>query len=47
MASLAIGGLGALAGGLLNYAGQAQANKANIGMAREQMAFQEIGRAHV
>lgn len=33
--------LGGLAGGLLGYAGQRKANKANVAMAREQMRFQE------
>ena len=33
--------LAGLAGGVLGYAGQRQANKTNIKLAREQMAFQE------
>ena len=36
-----IGGAGDLVGGYLGYQGQKKANKANIEMAREQMAFQE------
>ena len=44
--------LAAGVGGIFSAFGQAQANKTNIRLAREQMAFQErmsnkIGRAHV
>ncbi len=38
----AIGSIGSAAiGGALGYGGQKQANQANVGLAREQMAFQE------
>ena len=33
--------LGSIVGGLLGYSGQKSANKTNIKLAREQMAFQE------
>lgn len=38
---MALGGLGSAIGGLFGMSGQSSANRANIQMAREQMAFQE------